>query len=215
MRSSLRAAIAVSNEGALHYVCMDWRNVECLLAAGRDVYGATVNILVWVKTNAGQGSFYRSQHEFIVVFRVGKASHTNNIQLGRHGNNRSNVWRYAGVNTFRKGRLADLAAHPTVKPVAMIADAMKDCTLRGQNVLDTFCGSGSTILAAEKVGRRAFGLEIDPLYVDVAVRRWQAATGCDAVHAESGLIFEEVSRQRSEQSRHSSRRRAAGGRTAS
>ena len=155
-----------------------------------------LNLIAWVKTNAGQGSFYRSQHELIGVFRVGATPHLNTIELGRHGRNRSNVWHYAGANTFRAGRMDDLRAHPTVKPVAMIADAMKDCTHRNDIVLDTFCGSGTTILAAERVGRRGYGLEIDPGYIDVAVRRWQAFSGSDALHVASGLTFEEIGLQR-------------------
>ena len=131
------------------------------------------NIIVWVKNNAGQGSLYRSQHEFILLFKNGTGHHQNNVELGRHGRNRSNVWSYPGVNSFRSGRLADLAAHPTVKPVALVADAMRDCSPRKGVILDPFMGSGTTILAAEKVGRRAYGIEIDPQYVDVAIRRWQ------------------------------------------
>jgi DNA modification methylase len=167
-----------------------------LVTASRSVYGAMLNLIAWVKTNAGQGSFYRSQHELIGVFRVGAAPHLNTIELGRHGRSRSNVWHYAGANTFRAGRMNDLRAHPTVKPVAMIADAMKDCTRRNEIVLDSFCGSGATILAAERVGRRGYGLEIDPGYVDVAVRRWQAFSGRDALHVVSGLTFEEIGLQR-------------------
>ena len=149
-----------------------------------------LNLVTWVKTNAGQGSFYRSQHELIGVFRVGNGPHLNTIELGKHGRSRSNVWRYPGANTFRSGRMHDLRAHPTVKPTAMIADAMKDCTRRDHIVLDTFCGSGTTILAAERVGRCARALEIDPHYVDVAIRRWQAFTGRDAIHSDSGLTFD-------------------------
>jgi ParB-like chromosome segregation protein Spo0J len=193
---SLSAAVQFSMDGALHFVCMDWRHVEELVRAGHIVYGAMLNLIVWVKTNAGQGSFYRSQHELIGVFRIGKAPHLNTIELGRHGRNRSNVWEYAGANTFRKGRLEDLRSHPTVKPVGMIADAIKDCTRRGQIVLDTFCGSGATLLAAERVGRQGRGLEIDPAYVDLAIRRWQSFTGQDAVHMESGLTFEEMGTRR-------------------
>ena len=156
-----------------------------------------LNLIVWVKSNAGQGSFYRSQHELIGVFRVGRAPHLNAIELGRHGRSRSNVWKYAGANTFRAGRMDDLRAHPTVKPpVALVADAIKDCTQRHGIVLDTFSGSGTTLLAAERVGRHAYSLEIDPRYVDVAIRRWQAFTGRDAVHAETGLTFEEMAGSR-------------------
>ena len=196
LKDTLAAAAAVSRDGAVHFVCMDWRHIGELLEAGGTVYGETLNIAVWVKSNAGQGSFYRSQHELIGVFRVGKAPHLNNIELGRHGRSRSNVWHYAGVNTFRAGRLDDLKSHPTVKPVALVADAMKDVTRRRDIVLDTFCGSGTTILAAERVGRRAYTLELEPRFVDVAIRRWQAFTRRDAIHAETGLTFEELASKR-------------------
>ena len=200
LTSALAAARRASVDGAVHYVCIDWRQVSDLITVGRSIYGAHLNVVVWVKTNAGQGSFYRSQHELIGVFRVGDSPYLNNIELGRHGRCRSNVWRYAGANTFRTGRMSDLAAHPTVKPTAMVADAIKDCTARGQIVLDTFAGSGTTILAAERVGRRARGLEIDPHYVDIAIRRWQAYTGRDAVHVDTGLTFEEVAAGRCDRS---------------
>jgi DNA modification methylase len=155
--AALGAAATVSTDGAVHFVCMDWRHVEQLVAAGRSIYGAMLNLIAWVKTNAGQGSFYRSQHELIGAFRVGTLPHLNTVELGRHGRNRSNVWHYAGANTFRAGRMEDLHAHPTVKPIALIADAIRDCTLRNQIVLDTFCGSGATLLAAERIGCDAFG----------------------------------------------------------
>jgi DNA modification methylase len=196
LKQTLGAAAKGSIAGAVHFACMDWRHIEELVTASRSAYGAMLNLIAWVKTNAGQGSFYRSQHELIGVFRVGATPHLNTIELGRHGRSRSNVWHYAGANTFRAGRMNDLRAHPTVKPVAMIADAMKDCTRRNEIVLDTFCGSGTTILAAERVGRRGYGLEIDPRYVDVAVRRWQAFSGRDALHVASGLTFEEIGLQR-------------------
>ena len=140
--------------------------------------------------------FYKSQHELIFVFKNGDAPHINNFELGQHGRNRSNVWTYAGVNTFRAGRLDDLAIHPTVKPVALVADAMRDCSRRGDIVLDPFMGSGTTILAAERVGRRAYGLEIDPLYVDAAVRRWQNFTKRDAILKATGQTFDEVAEAR-------------------
>jgi DNA modification methylase len=196
LKATLNTAAKISTDGAVHYVCMDWRHVEELVTAGRSIYDAMLNLIAWVKTNAGQGSFYRSQHELIGVFRVGALPHLNTVELGRYGRNRSNVWHYAGANTFRAGRMEDLHAHPTVKPIALIADAIRDCTLRNQIVLDTFCGSGATLLAAERIGRRGYGLEIDPGYVDVAVRRWQMFTGSDAVHGISDLTFEEVSLQR-------------------
>jgi DNA modification methylase len=188
----LNAAVSVSREGALHFVCTDWRHIAQLLAAATPVYGHTINIAVWVKSNAGQGSFYRSQHEFVGIFRVGQAPHLNNVELGRHGRSRSNVWHYAGVNSFRAGRIEELRSHPSAKPVALVADAIKDCTRRGDVVLDTFSGSGSTIMAAERVGRHARALEIEPRFVDVAIRRWQAFTRRDARHAESGLSFDEI-----------------------
>lgn len=192
LKAALGAAASVSCNGAVHYVCMDWRHIGELLEAGGKVYGDTLNIAVWVKSNGGQGSFYRSQHELIGVFRVGDMPHLNNVELGRHGRNRSNVWHYQGVNTFRAGRMDDLKSHPTVKPVALVSDAMKDCTRRGDIVLDTFCGAGTTILAAERVGRHARAIEIEPRFVDVAIRRWQAFTRRDVIHAESGLTFDEL-----------------------
>jgi DNA modification methylase len=197
LRTSLSLATKHSVNGAIHFIFMDWRHIHELLAAGSAVYSELENIVVWAKTNAGQGSFYRSQHEFVFVYKSGDAPHINNIELGRHGRNRSIVWTYPGVNTFRAGRLDDLAMHPTVKPVALVADAMRDCCRRGDIVLDLFLGSGTTIMAAERVGRRAFGLEIDPLYVDVAVRRWQAYTRLDATLKGTGQTFDEVAAARS------------------
>jgi DNA modification methylase len=192
LRTTLGAAASVSNPGAIHYVCMDWRHLAELFEAGRAVYGSALNLAVWVKSNAGQGSFYRSQHELIGVFRVGNEAHLNNIELGRHGRHRSNVWRYAGVNVFKAGRIEELQWHPTVKPVAMVCDAIKDCTRRGDIVLDIFGGSGTTLLAAERVGRRGFLIEIEPRFVDVAIRRWQTFTRKDALHAGSNRTFDEL-----------------------
>jgi DNA modification methylase len=192
LTATLGNAARVSAAGALNYVCMDWRHIAELLSAGKAVYSEHVNTVVWVKTNAGQGSFYRSQHEEILVFRVGDLGHRNNIELGRHGRSRSNVWTYPGSNTFRKGRMDDLRLHPTVKPIALVSDAIRDCTKRRDIVLDLFCGSGTTILAAERVGRRAFGIEIDPSYVDTTIRRWQALTGKDAILADTTSTFNDV-----------------------
>jgi DNA modification methylase len=196
LQQALASAAAVSRDGALHFVCGDWRHIPELLTAGRQVYGETINLAVWVKSTPGQGSLYRSQHELIGVFRVGKGQHLNNIELGRHGRSRSNVWHYSGLNQFRAGRMDELRAHPTVKPVGLVADAIKDCTRRGDIVLDTFCGSGTTILAAERVGRRACAVELEPRFVDVAIRRWQSFTRRDAVHAESGRTFDEMAAER-------------------
>ena len=196
LEETLGAAAGVSRDGAVHYVCMDWRHIDALIEAGRAVYSEMLNLVVWDKNNAGQGSFYRSQHELIGVFRVGDAKHLNNVELGRHGRSRSNVWHYAGVNTFKTGRMDELGAHPTVKPAAMVADALKDCTGRGDIVLDTFSGASTIIVAAEKVGRHARALEFEPKYVDVGIRRWEAFARRDAIHAETGQTFEEVARDR-------------------
>ena len=172
-----RAAADVSPDGALHFVCMDWRHLYEVLSAGRAVYSSFLNLCVWNKDNGGMGSLYRSKHELVLLFKAGTKSHTNNVELGRHGRNRTNVWEYAGVNTFRTGRLDELSMHPTVKPVALIADAIKDASKRSNIILDPFCGSGSTLIASEKTGRRGHAIEIDPQYVDVAVRRWQRYSG--------------------------------------
>jgi DNA modification methylase len=196
LKKWMRLATQFSEEGSIHFICMDWRHLGQTLTAGEDVYTELKNLVVWTKTNAGMGSFYRSQHELIFVFKNGVGPHQNNIELGRHGRNRSNVWSHAGVNTFRAGRLDELSIHPTVKPVALVADAMRDCSRRGQIVFDPFMGSGTTILAAEKVGRRAYGLEIDPLYIDAAVKRWQDFTKRDAILKATGQPFDEVATAR-------------------
>lgn len=186
LRRSLEVMAAHVGASGLVYAFMDWRHIADLIRAGEEIGLILINLCVWSKSNAGMGSFYRSQHELICVFRKGVSSHRNNIQLGRFGRSRSNVWSYAGVNTFRRGRGADLADHPTVKPTPMLMDAIRDVTRHGEVVLDPFGGSGSTLLAAEKTGRRARLIEIDPLYVDVAIRRWQRLTGWKAVEAETG-----------------------------
>jgi DNA modification methylase len=185
-----------STEGAVHYVFTDWRHVDVLIGVGEELFGMMLNLVVWNKSNAGQGSFYRSQHELIGVFRVGGNPHRNNVELGRFGRNRSNVWTYAGVNTFGQGRMEALAAHPTVKPIALVADAILDCTARGDVVLDQFAGSGTTLLAADKVGRIAHCLEYEPRYVDIAVLRWQQLTKLDATLEGDGRTFEEVGQAR-------------------
>jgi DNA modification methylase len=183
-------------DGSIHQVCMDWRHMWEMLAAGRAVYSELKNLCVWNKANAGMGSFYRSKHELIFVWKNGGTGHINNFELGQHGRNRTNVWDYAGVNSLRAGRLEELAMHPTVKPVALVADAIKDCSDRGSLVLDPFCGSGTSLIAAERTGRKARSLEIDPAYVDVAVRRWQTYTGKAAILAASGETFETIEEQR-------------------
>lgn len=197
LTQSLRRLAQSSLPGSLHYLCMDWRHLSEMLAAGRTVYSELKNLCVWAKDNPGMGSFYRSQHELILVFKHGSGSHRNNVQLGQFGRNRTNVWRYPSASAFgrpsEEGRL--LALHPTVKPIALVADAILDCTVRGDIVLDAFLGSGTTLLAAERVGRRCHAIELDPLYVDTAIRRWQVQTGESAMHATSGRSFDEVARR--------------------
>ena len=183
-------------EGSIHQIFTDWRHLSEMLSAGRAVYSELKNVCVWNKTNAGMGSFYRSKHEFVFVWKSGTAAHLNNFELGQHGRHRTNVWDYPGISSGRAGRLEELAMHPTVKPVAMFADAIKDCSRRGSLVLDPFCGSGTMLIAAERTGRKARALEIDPHYVDVAVRRWQAYAGKAALLAETGETFEAVEERR-------------------
>ncbi len=186
LKTCLGNLLTISSANALHYVFMDWRHIEDLLRVGRKLGLDLKNICVWNKTTPGQGSFYRSAHELVAVFAKPGARAANNIALGKHGRNRTNVWTYAGVNTFQKGPGADLSVHPTVKPISLVADAIKDGSKRGAIVLDPFLGSGTTLLAAEKVGRRASAIEYEPAYVDIAVRRWQAMTGRDAVLVATG-----------------------------
>jgi DNA modification methylase len=196
LRQVLGNAASVSHSGALHYVCMDWRHIGNLVEAGKSIYSELKNLCVWVKSNGGQGSLYRSQHELIAVFKVGDEAHVNNVELGRFGRNRSNVWHYAGVNGFKAGRNEELASHPTVKPVALVADAIKDVTRRGDVVLDLFGGSGTTLIAAERTGRQALLMEIEPRYVDVTIQRYQALTKTDAVHYYTDKTFAEVADER-------------------
>lgn len=187
---------AVSVPGAVHISFMDWAHLFEALTAGRRVYDALLNICVWAKANAGMGGLYHSQHELALVWRVRGGRHLNNIELGRYGRNRSNIWRYAGANSFGPERAEMLALHPTVKPVAMLADAILDVSKRGDLVLDTFLGSGSTIIAAHKVDRIAASLELDLRYVDVAVRRFEQVTGIKARHATTGNTFAEEAENR-------------------
>ncbi|MCF8467662.1 MAG: ParB N-terminal domain-containing protein [Sneathiella sp.] len=177
LAETLGACASVSRDGAVHFVCMDWRHMEDVTTVGGDIYGEFLNLCVWNKSNAGMGSLYRSKHELIFVYRVGEAAHLNMVELGKHGRNRTNVWDYASVNSFRGSRRADLALHPTVKPTELVADAIRDVTRHGDLVLDIFLGSGTTLIAAERTGRRFRGVEIDPAYVDVAIERWSALTG--------------------------------------
>jgi DNA modification methylase len=183
--------------GALIYSCGDWRHIWEMLSASRGVDWILLNLCVWAKTNGGMGSLYRSRHELVFVFRNGEEAHLNNVQLGRFGRNRTNVWNYPGVNGFaRKGSEKALSLHPTVKPISLVSDAILDCTKRDDVVLDPFIGSGTTILAAERTGRRCYGIEIDQIYVDTAIGRWERLTGRKAQNSE-GLTFDQVRLERS------------------
>jgi DNA modification methylase len=196
LRTSFGYLTVHSVDGSIHFVCMDWRHCFELLCAARGVYAENKNVCVWNKDNGGMGSLYRSKHELIFVFKNGSATHINNVELGRHGRNRTNVWDYAGVNSLRDGRLEELAMHPTVKPVALVADAILDCSQRGGIVLDCFGGSGTTLIAAEKTGRRGYVMELDTAYVDVAIRRFQKLTGKQATHGEAQRTFADMERDR-------------------
>ena len=178
-----------SIDGSIHYHCMDWRHIDELLTAGKTAYAELKNLCVWRKSNGGMGSLYRSQHELVFVFKNGTAPHINNVELGKHGRYRTNVWDYAGQNALHAKRDAELALHPTVKPVAMVADAILDCSHRGGLILDPFGGSGTTLIAAEKTGRYARLIELEPRYVDVTIRRWQQLTGKQAMHTKTGTFF--------------------------
>ncbi len=196
LTSALDLAAANTVRGGIIYSCMDFRHMGEMLAAGRAARLEMLNLCVWIKTNGGMGSFYRSKHELVFVFRNGKASHKNNIQLGRFGRNRTNVWHYAGANIRpRKGAEDPLSLHPTVKPLSLVSDAIRDCTARGDIILDPFLGSGTTILAAEQTGRRGYGVELDPTYADTAIARWERMTGKQARHA-SGPTFAEIKAER-------------------
>jgi DNA modification methylase len=188
----------VSLDGALHFICMDWRHMAEVMSAAQGIYSGMKNLCVWNKNNGGMGSLYRSKHELVFVYKVGNGPHINTIELGKNGRYRTNVWDYAGVNTWRAGREADLEMHPTVKPTALVIDAIKDCSRRDDIVLDAFSGSGTTIIAAHKSRRRARAIELDPLYIDVAIRRWQTFTGQAATMAITGETFAEVEERRSD-----------------
>ena len=186
----------VMRDGAIAYVCMDWRHMGELLAAGEQCFTELKNLVVWNKTNGGMGAFYRSKHELVFVFKQGSAAHTNSFGLGETGRYRTNVWDYAGISSIGASRSDELAMHPTVKPVALIADAIRDCSRRGEIVLDGFGGSGSTLIAAEKTGRSARVVEYDPVYCDTIIRRWQDYTGKRARISGSNDCFEDVGDER-------------------
>jgi DNA modification methylase len=199
LRIVFRNCVRFSTNGSIHYHCMDWRHIREMLDAADGVYDAFKQLVVWAKDNAGMGTFYRSQHELVFVFKAGRGRHTNNFGLGETGRYRTNVWTYAGANSFRRGRAQDLADHPTVKPHALVADAILDCSNRGDLILDPFSGSGTTLLAAHRTKRRGTAIELDPLYVDIGLRRLAAATGLNPVHAD-GRTFDAVAADRAKDS---------------
>ncbi|MDP8998352.1 MAG: site-specific DNA-methyltransferase [Pseudomonadota bacterium] len=204
LQTFVQNAVEKVVEGALLYICMDWRHIEELLAAAKANGLSFLNLCVWTKPNAGMGSLYRSQHELVFVFKKGHSPHQNNIQLGQFGRHRSNVWAYAANPGFgREGDEGNLSLiHPTVKPVKMVADAILDSSKRGDIILDPFLGSGTTLIAAQRVGRRCFGLELDPIYADVIIHRWQAFTGEKAIHGVTGESFDMVAASRSQSVTH-------------
>jgi DNA modification methylase len=196
-----------STDGSIHFICMDWRHIGELLEAATKPYSELKNLCVWSKTNAGMGSLYRSQHELIFVFKNGSAPHVNNVEWGQFGRNRTNVWNYPDRGT-------ELAMHPTVKPVALVADAILDCSKRSGIILDVFAGSGTTLIAAEKAGRRGYGIEIDCHYADIIIRRFDEVFGLKAVHAESKLDFERLTNERVKEKRHGRKAKNGKGRRA-
>lgn len=200
LSQTLGNASAVCRDGAIAFVCMDWRHMGELLKAGTSVFTELKNLCVWNKTNGGMGTFYRSKHELVFVFKVGTAPHTNNFGLGETGRYRTNVWDYAGISSSGSSRMQELEMHPTVKPVAMITDAIKDCTRRGELVLDLFAGSGSTLIAAQACGRMARVAEYDSIYCDTIIARWEQYTGIPAMLESTNAQFGEVARQRLMQS---------------
>jgi DNA modification methylase len=196
LQRTLGHAENVCRDGTIAFVCMDWRHLGELLQAGSAVFSELKNVCVWNKTNGGMGSFYRSKHEFVFAFKVGTAPHINTFGLGGTGRYRTNVWDYSGINAFRSGRSEESALHPTVKPVALVADAIKDCSRRGAIVLDPFAGSGTTLIAAERTGRRARLIEFDPAYCDRILRRFELATGKAPLLAPTRKPFEIVAEER-------------------
>jgi DNA methylase len=195
LRASLGHAAAYSVDGSIHFVCMRWSQMREMLAAASDVYAEQKNLCVWTKTNGGMGSLYRGAHELVGVFKKGTAPHINNIELGRFGRNRTNVWSYPGQNSFNGSAKSKLSLHPTAKPVALVADAIRDCSHRNGIVLDPFGGVGATLIAAEKTGRKARLIELDPRYVDGTVKRWETLTGGRAVKIDADRPRAEVVRR--------------------
>jgi DNA modification methylase len=195
--SAFQNFVHFSADGSIHFLCMDWRHMQEILEAGDKNYSEFKNLIVWAKDNGGMGTFYRSRYELIFAFKKGTAPHINSFELGQHGRYRTNVWNYKGMNSFGGNRDQQLAWHPTVKPVAMIVDAIKDVSMRGGIVLDLFGGSGSTLIAAHKTGRRGYLAELDPIYCDLIIRRWQAFAKDDAVLVSTGQTFDSLAEERS------------------
>ena len=202
LSESFACMVAASSDGAIHFACMDWRHMSEMMVAGGRHYSALKNLIVWNKANAGMGAFYRSKHELVFVWKVGSAEHINTFGLGGSGRYRTNVWDYAGITSASIDRLEQLAMHPTVKPVALVADAIKDCSRRGDIILDPFSGSGTTILAAERTGRIARAIEFEPKYVDATLRRLERTAGIAATLGNTGLTLCEVAVQRSNEGRN-------------
>lgn len=198
LRHALTNLADFSTDGSIHFVCMDWRHIRELVDAADDAYTELKNICIWSKSNAGMGSLYRSAHEFVFVYKSGRGKHINNVELGRFGRSRTNVWEYAGMSSFGKDRDATLGEHPTPKPLALVSDAILDCSRRGGIILDAFAGSGTTLLASEKTGRRGFGIEIDPYYADLIIARFEKTYGLGAVHVDSHFSFDQVRTERTE-----------------
>jgi DNA modification methylase len=189
LKSAFQNLVGHTIDGSIHFICMDWRHMSEILAASSGVYAELKNLIAWVKDNGGMGTFYRSRHELIFAFKSGAAPHINTFELGQGGRYRTNVWQYRGVNTLKAGRMDELALHPTVKPVQMIADAIKDVSGRGDIVLDVFGGSGSTLIAAHKTSRRGYLIELDPIYCDRIIHRWQAYACDEAELIACGLDY--------------------------
>jgi DNA modification methylase len=202
LRQAFTRLVEFSTDGSIHFVCMDWRHIREMADAAEDAYTELKNICVWSKTNAGMGSLYRSAHEFVFVYKNGRAKHINNVELGRFGRSRTNVWEYAGMSSFGKDRETSLAGHPTPKPLALVSDAILDCSKRGSIILDAFAGSGTTLLAAEKTGRRGYGIELDPHYADLVIRRFEDVYSLRAILVDSKLNFEQVRAQQTERNKN-------------
>src|SRR5260370_29444162 len=204
LKIALERLTAFIANGSIHFICMDWRHMREVLEAAETPYSELKNLCVWSKSNAGMGSLYRSQHELVFVYKNGTKPHINNVELGRFGRNRTNIWNYVGASSFGSNRDAELSMHPTVKPLSLVADAILDCSKRGGIVLDAFAGSGTTLIAAERTGRRAYGIELDPYYCDTIIRRFGDAHDLQAMHAEMEKTFAEISAKRiaPEGSRH-------------